>query len=212
MKEHWKKIKRFENYEISNFGRIRKLDFEVEVIRNGKKFIRKYKGHILKPSISTVGYEIVILKNSNDYRLTSIHRLVAEHFIPNPNNLSDVNHKDENKLNNRVDNLEWLSHKDNMNYGNRVDKLRETRIKNWTMNKTDDMRIIDKMINGQIELFRDVEEIVYIYEGKEYGSRIEWCGENNKTPARMCQLIKLGEIEIKKYITRQPKCYKKTLY
>ena len=71
----------------------------------------------LKPRLTKNGYARVHLKSSlTDYY---IHRLVAEAFLDNPNNLSQVNHKDENKLNNCVDNLEWMSIKDNTNYGTR---------------------------------------------------------------------------------------------
>jgi hypothetical protein len=58
-----------------------------------------------------------------------VHRLVAQAFIPNPNNLSDVNHKDENRKNNNVENLEWMSHVDNCNYGTRNERSKVKRSK-----------------------------------------------------------------------------------
>lgn len=99
--EIWKEIIGFENvYEISNYGKV-----------------RAYKSKkTLKPWISHDGYVVIKLKNRKNYK---IHRLVAKAFIPNLKKLPCVNHKDENKQNNYVENLEWCSRKYNINYGNR---------------------------------------------------------------------------------------------
>lgn len=93
----WKQIKGFENYQISNTGLIRKGDL------------------ILKP-FDNKGYERIELKNGDIKSKKLIHRLVAEHFIPNPLNKPQVNHKDCNKKNNHVDNLEWVTNKENVQY------------------------------------------------------------------------------------------------
>jgi len=69
-------------------------------------------------SITKLGYCSVELFNKGKSKRFLIHRLVAQHFIPNPDNLPQVNHKDENPRNNCVDNLEWCTAKYNMNYGN----------------------------------------------------------------------------------------------
>ena len=71
----------------------------------------------LKPSKQKNGYLTVELFNSKGSKRLLVHRIVAEAFIPNPNNYPQVNHKDENKLNNCIDNLEWCTAKYNMNYG-----------------------------------------------------------------------------------------------
>lgn len=103
--EIWKDIKDYEGlYQISNYGRVKSLS-------NSQK--RKEK--ILKPEIRTGYYSINLCKNGNQ-KNTRIHRLVAEAFIPNPDNLLCVNHKDENKLNNKVENLEWCTHLYNYHY------------------------------------------------------------------------------------------------
>lgn len=68
------------------------------------------------------GYEFVVLSNNGYRKNYYVHRLVAEAYIDNPNNLSTVNHKDENRTNNCVDNLEWLSRLDNLNYGTRGER------------------------------------------------------------------------------------------
>lgn len=79
-----------------------------------------YKNNIpIKLSINNDGYYVVNLKIDNKYKTYNVHRLVALHFIPNPYNLPIVNHKDENKLNNNVDNLEWCDYEYSVNYGTR---------------------------------------------------------------------------------------------
>ena len=83
----------------------------------------------LKPRPNKDGYLYVNLSKNGKYTSKTIHRLVAKAFSPNPNGLTDVNHKDENKLNNDVSNLEWMTHKDNCNYGSHNTKLGESHSK-----------------------------------------------------------------------------------
>ena len=109
MQEEWRKIQGQE-YEVSNFGRVRSL---TRKLWNGCGFFVK-EGKILKPRPLPTGYLRVNLSHDKTYY---IHRLVAEAFISNPDNLPQVNHKDENKQNNSVDNLEWCTGKYNVNYG-----------------------------------------------------------------------------------------------
>ena len=97
----WKPIIGYENlYKINNYG-------EVLSLRSNK---------ILKPNDNGIGYFIIQLYKNGKRKNYLIHRLVAEHFLDNPNNLPEVNHKDEDKSNNFVNNLEWCKHKYNMNY------------------------------------------------------------------------------------------------
>ena len=83
---------------------------------------------ILSPKNNGTGYFIVCLYKNKTHKYYLIHRLVALTFIPNPDSLPCVNHKDEDKTNNRVDNLEWCDHKYNMNYKG-VLKRRSQRMK-----------------------------------------------------------------------------------
>ena len=107
MKEIWKDIKGFEGlYQVSNLGRVKSLRRNI----------------ILRQGITRKGYESVLLCTNSIHKGYYIHRLVAHAFIPNPDNLPQVNHKDENKTNNCVGNLEWCDGKYNINYGTGIAK------------------------------------------------------------------------------------------
>lgn len=107
MEEIWKAITGFEGlYEVSNLGRVRS------------------ERKALKPQKRRHGYLSVFLYDrKGGYKQVSVHRLVAEAFIPNPNGCAEVNHKDECKTNNNVENLEWCTHKQNSSYGSRGEKI-----------------------------------------------------------------------------------------
>jgi hypothetical protein len=88
----------------------------------------------LKPSKINNGYLTVYIPAANGkYKRELIHRLVALHFIDNPNNYPEVNHKDECKENNTQDNLEWCSHSYNIHYGTCIDRISQTK-RNATKN------------------------------------------------------------------------------
>ena len=111
----WKNIKNFENcYQVSTDGEVRSLDRKIDT-KNGT---RTYKGKLLKPNIGTNGYYYVILSNGGVSKTAYIHRLVAEAFLQNPNRLSDVDHINENKLDNSLINLRYLSHFSNASRSN----------------------------------------------------------------------------------------------
>lgn len=115
MKEIWKSVPGYEEYyEVSNTGKVRSLTRTV-IMKDGKP--RPIKGRELKPKINN-GYPTVNLSKDGIVKTIRIHVLVAKTFIPNPNNLPIVNHKDENKQNNNVNNLEWCTYQYNNNYGN----------------------------------------------------------------------------------------------
>ena len=117
MEEIWKAIEGYEGkYEVSNLGRVRSLDRTIIGGAYNSPMFRK--GTILKPQPKGYsGYVGLRLCKDGKGENVYIHRLVAKAFIPNPDNLLDVNHKDENKKNNRADNLEWVTRKENINYG-----------------------------------------------------------------------------------------------
>ena len=109
MKEKWKQVEGYEGlYEISNFGRV--------------KGIKRNK--LLKPKMSRDGYlRVGLRKPKEKQRWFFVHRLVAFAFISNPNNYPQVNHKDEIKTNNCIENLEWCTAKYNNNYGTHIQRM-----------------------------------------------------------------------------------------
>lgn len=102
MKEIWKPIENFENYEISSYGRIRSLNF------NNEKRIS-----LLKTSISKKGYVRVRVSKNNKKYTINIHKLVGLAYVPNPDNKPQINHLDGNKQNNYYKNLEWSTNLEN---------------------------------------------------------------------------------------------------
>lgn len=109
--EIWKDIEKCKGYQISNKSRVKVLSKQVRAgIKNQTYVTRKEK--ILKPYISR-GYYQVSLCIDGKYRHFQVHRLVAEAFIPNPENKPQVNHIDGNKLNNDISNLEWVTRSEN---------------------------------------------------------------------------------------------------
>ena len=124
--EIWKDYKDYEGlYQASNLGRMRSLD---RWVKGPNSSIRFCKGRILKPCTTKDGYLLVNLCKNGKVKSFLVHRLVAEAFIDNTDNLPQVNHKDENKLNNNVDNLEWCDAQYNSNYGTRTERLSKSKI------------------------------------------------------------------------------------
>ena len=126
--EVWKDIKGYEGlYQVSNFGRVRSLDRYVEQMdRWGNIASRLYKGKVLSQKISKSGYSQVQLFCARKRGKSAyVQRLVADAFVPNPDNFPEVNHIDENKSNNNSVNLEWCDRYYNTHYGTRNDKIRD---------------------------------------------------------------------------------------
>lgn len=159
--EEWKNVIGYEGlYEVSNIGNVR------NVRRNTLLRLSKTKGYI----------QVYLYKNGVKTGL-KVHRLVAEAFIPNPDNLPQVNHKDENKMNNRVENLEWCTAKYNSNYGHRTENIVNTRVKNgyadpdfigFGLNEKDYMKEYSRIYyEKNIEKFKERSKIYYQEHKKE---------------------------------------------
>lgn len=124
MQEEWKDIQGYEGlYQVSNLGRVKSCSRIVYTGNGVKHKYQRLREHILKSSGAK--YRQVILCKNGKTKQGLLHRLVAEAFIPNPDNLPCINHKDENPLNNRADNLEWCSYKYNNEYNNRIGRCRD---------------------------------------------------------------------------------------
>lgn len=117
LEEDWKIIDGYSRYMISNRGRVKSL----------------ISNTILRPMNTGNGYfQVKLFSDKKIANRKSIHRLVAQYFIPNSNDLPCVNHKDEDKSNNCVENLEWCTYKDNCNYGTRNERMAKSKINGKT--------------------------------------------------------------------------------
>lgn len=109
--EEWKTIEDYPNYMVSNMGRVKSLNYH----RTGVE-------RILKDDKKRNGYLYVVLSKNGKNKKYYIHRLVAQAFLDNPNNFLEVNHIDEDKTNNKIENIEYCDRSYNMNYGTRNKK------------------------------------------------------------------------------------------
>lgn len=184
--ENWKVIEEFPDYEVSDKGIIRRLT-------PGK---RTYKGKIKNTSISNVGYELVFFNKKDKIYSRTVHRLVAMAFLPKPDGCDEINHKDENKLNNTVENLEWCTHKYNMNYGT----LKE--------------RTSEKLKQRNVEyctISVPVKTTIYLLDGKPYDNRKQVAQALKLSVARICQMLQCGGnihhtlIKSEKYVMKHRK-------
>jgi hypothetical protein len=131
-KEEWRDILGYEGYyQVSNQGRVKSVERKVKHYY-GERIVSE---RILVPLIDKDGYLNVSLSRGNKVKKGKIHRLVASAFIPNPDNLPQINHKDECKTNNRVDNLEYCNAKYNSNYGTHNERCAKALINNPKISK-----------------------------------------------------------------------------
>lgn len=116
--EVWEDVEDYEEmYQISNFGRAKSLE---RMVRHWRGGLKTEKEKILKPSLIGTGrrrYYRVMLSKNGKAKMKLIHRLVAQYFVPNPDNLPQVNHDDNDPLNNHYTNLSWVTNRENKNHG-----------------------------------------------------------------------------------------------
>lgn len=121
MKEIWKDIPNYEGlYQVSNLGRIKSIGRRVSWEFYNKPCARNHNERIITPEIGKIGYcRVGLCKNGKRTRY-NLHRIIAKAFIPNPNNLPTVNHKNGIRTDNRLENLEWASYSENNMHAWRV--------------------------------------------------------------------------------------------
>ncbi len=129
--EEWRPVVGYEDiYEVSSYGRVKRLPYNSngKTIGRKKVFIRHYDGGILKGSVCKNGYRRVTLTKNGKNKFYHIHSIVAQAFISNPRRFPCINHKNEDKTDNRVENLEYCSYKYNNEYNGCKERARRTRI------------------------------------------------------------------------------------
>lgn len=147
--EEWRDIKGLEgHYQVSDRGRVRSVN---RIVRAGKNKQRKTNGRILVQWKTKHGYMHVNLGRRGK---GVVHRLVAMAFIPNPNNYPNVNHKDEDKTNNAVQNLEWCNHSYNALYGTCQERLLK--------HKNTPVEMIDKGTHKVLAVFESMKKAMQI--------------------------------------------------
>lgn len=133
--EEWKDIKGYEGlYQVSNYGNVRSLDRTIYTILGYKQF---YKGKALKKTEDKNGYLFVALGSKAPNK--KVHRLVAETFIPNPENKPEVDHIDGNPQNNNLKNLQWANHKENINNSITKTRMKQNALKQYTKRKRNEL-------------------------------------------------------------------------
>jgi hypothetical protein len=152
--EEWRDIPGYEDYQVSSLGRVKSLKY-------GKE-------HILKSIIVRSGYLSVNLYANGKARLTSIHRIVAKVFIPNPKRKPEVNHKDGNKKNNILGNLEWVTKSENQKHA--YEKLHRKN-SHWA---------------GYVNIYSKDEVLITQVENTKFAA--EWIMDNRKYRTQYRQL------------------------
>ena len=155
MEEIWKDIEGYEGlYQVSNLGRIKSLDRYMNN-KYGTKTLKKGK-ILINSIIKRTGYLRVSLAKNGTFISKQVHRLVANAFLPNPNNYPIINHKDENKQNNNVNNLEWCTVEYNNNYGTHNFKIS----KSHKINQKNSKSVLQYDLNGNfIKEWKSTREI-----------------------------------------------------
>lgn len=175
MEEIWKPIKGYEDYYISNYGNV----------------VSKKRKTIIRKTFIRNGYVAVVLFKDNVKKTFSVHRLVAISFLPNPNNLPQVNHKDEDKTNNFVyvnhdgnvdvdkSNLEWCNIKYNVTYGTTKKRMVSTRNNKKSLNS--EKQVIQYSKNGDyITEYKSISEAAR-FNNLSLGDLSEACNGKRKT-------------------------------
>lgn len=173
MDSSWVDIPGYEGlYQISINGQVRSVDRVVN--HSYDSGLRKLKGKLINQSANKKGYLSVILSKNGITKCFRTHRLVANIFIPNPLNLPEVNHIDEDKNNNSIQNLEWCDHIYNIRHGTGIKRSAEKRI--GVVNTCGETHGFAKLNNKQVlEIFYSKEKLEFL--SKKYNVGISCISE-----------------------------------
>lgn len=176
--EIWMPIHGFEEYyHISNLGRVKSLA--------GKNY-NSTKERILKPFNNKIGYLMVIINRPGEKKTCKkMHRLIAEHFIENPNNYRYINHIDSNKTNNSIDNLEWCTQSHNVKHAYETGR----RVGVWT-GKNFPQEMCAEITRRLLEKNHKRRKCIHVLTGKEYDSAVFFCQEFGYDYKKVKQVIK----------------------
>lgn len=158
--EEWRDVKGYEGfYQVSNLGRVRSVTRQIK--RDNGSYMKHGQELILR--LDQHGYFQVNLAKNKAHRIEKVHRLVANAFIENPYNKPEVNHKDCNPQNNRVDNLEWCTHYENMRYMHEQGRAKRT--DSWLENLHESQKKFYKPViathieTGEVLRFDNLNEV-----------------------------------------------------
>ena len=180
MEEIWRDIKGFEGYyQVSNTGKMKSLE---RTVRSGRGY-RIIPEKILEGYPDKDGYLYVQLWKNCICKNCRINRLVAMAFIPNPDNLPEVNHKDENKQNNYVENLEWCTTKYNCNYGTRT-KMRAEKLEGMKQSQETIKQRVEKTNKPVFSVDKESGLIMWWESASEAGRVL---GIDNGTIGKCCK-------------------------
>ena len=158
----YKNIQGYPGYQITSDGRVWS--------EKSQKF--------LKPKLRKDGYLNYTLSNNGNVKTFFAHRLVALAFLPNPNNLPCINHKDENPLNNNVNNLEWCDHTYNNNYGSHNQKMADTKKKKGSTGKA--VIMCNKQTGEELQTFVSASDAARYCNHPNGASNILKCANQEK--------------------------------
>lgn len=161
--EKWKTVDGFPDYKISSLGRLMRVGGVVH--RSTTDMI--FKDKIIKGSVDRDGYIVYCLTFNGKHKWVTGHRLVAEAFISNPNNYPIINHKDEDKTNNCVDNLEWCTYEYNNNYGTARNRMQSTIVEKYNKGYKNPTKGTIYINNGVLNKRISPSELEY-YESKGF--------------------------------------------
>lgn len=183
--EIWKDINGYEGiYQVSSLGRVRSLD---RTLLDKNDIEYKVKGKIRKISCTGRGYQNIQLSKEGSSKMFFIHRLVAETFLDNPENLPIVNHIDGNKSNNHIGNLEWVSNRDNINHAISIG-----------LRKTNDIEThIKKEGNSEVTVKEKVEDILSVFPNMKAKDIAELVGSKTSYVYKIKKRMSMSEEEIR---------------